>query len=67
MPYNGPNDGFRGEVKRAALTALRHYNNDPAIGNRWECPSCGETLNKADAEDHAESCTTLRSDVADKL
>jgi len=60
MPYQGPNEGFRREVKKAAIKVLKEYNKD-------HCPSCLEIVTPDEYEKHAESCIELRSDVASNM
>ena len=55
--YQGPLDGFRGEVTRAAQKAIER--------NKNVCPACGARCPKqADRLEHATACSELRDDSA---
>lgn len=64
--YQGPMDGFRGIVTRAAKKAIDKFNSG-GTPTAYQCPGCGEKFNKKTALQHAIDCGDLRSDVADSL
>ena len=58
--YMRPNEGFRGEVTRACVRALRGLT---------RCPACDRPVaaSVAARREHAEDCSEFRADVADTL
>lgn len=61
--YQGPHEGFRGEVTRACLRLLRSL----VRRGRVTCPGCHESISKDHLTEHAINCIELRSDVAHNL
>jgi hypothetical protein len=57
--YQGPLEGFRGEVTREATRVLRQA--------RGICPGCGEPVKRGTEQAHAIDCGELRADVANEL
>jgi hypothetical protein len=56
--YMAPTEGFRWEVTRACMRAIRRNH---------QCPSCGASVDKPDERRHSEECTELRADIAHDL
>ena len=61
--YQGPHEGFRGEVTAAAEKELLRYNDSL----RLQCPSCGDTFTLGALKEHAVACIDLRDDVASTI
>lgn len=65
--YQGPHEGFRGEVTKASLKELRKFNSPKAA--LFYCPSCEKEWKREEETlmDHAIGCTHLRADVANGM